>query len=215
MSVLKRYDTIYDTICGCCLTYYDQSFSYCCYSQQAWINAQACIGCSLGAPGVQGPRIGSVASCKSFLCDYYSAKKLCSNTDLILVLSRLACYRRRFIFFQCKDRMCFCSEGHLFELFSVAVNILHAVYAPQAPRVLAACCVSRFWRSALSAWSWKTKTVEKCPTSYTFFSIVQSNEWRAGPSVVVIKVYRWSPETAMMEELTFGVCRGLPGAVFF
>uniref|UniRef100_A0A672R4F0 DmX-like protein 2 n=1 Tax=Sinocyclocheilus grahami TaxID=75366 RepID=A0A672R4F0_SINGR len=87
----------------------------------------------------------------------------------------------------------FCSERRLFlNCFLLAVSVLRAVYAPWAPCVLAACCTSRFCRSALSTCSWgkKSNSEQKSARRHShFFPIAQSNEWRGGPSVVLTKVY--------------------------
>ncbi len=76
------------------------------------------------------------------------------------------------------------------------MSVLRTVYVPKEPRVLAACCTSSFCRSA------QKKKKKKHLKLFAFFFIVQSNEWRGGPSVVSTKVYRCleCPETEMEEK---------------
>ncbi len=103
----------------------------------------------------------------------------------------------------------FAVRGAFFKLLSVG--------SERFARCLCAPGTSRFCRSALSAWSWKKATLsgKAADVIRLFFPIVQSNEKRAfccgDESLPLLKKsrdcnYGWE---------TFGVCRRLPGAVFF
>ncbi len=114
----------------------------------------------------------------------------------------------------------FAVRGAFFELFSVG--------SERSARCLCATGASRFRRLlclhvfAGTLWAPEVEKkqlwAEKHPTSSRFFSIVQSNERRGGPSVVVTKVYRCleSTETTIMETCeTCGVCRGFYPELYF
>ncbi len=91
-------------------------------------------------------------------------------------------------------------RGAFFELFSAG--------SERSARCLCAPGASRFHRLLRLAFL-QERSVEKnknlsgkAPHIIAFFSIVQSNEWRGGLSVVVTKVSHCleSPETGMMDE---------------
>ncbi len=98
----------------------------------------------------------------------------------------------------------FCSERRLFWIVfcwqwafcTLFMRPGHLAFSPPAaPRVFA----GALWAPEVEK---KATLSRKAPHVIAFFSIIQSNERRGGPSVVVMKVYRCleSPETAIMDE---------------
>ncbi len=105
--------------------------------------------------------------------------------------------------------------GPFLKLFLLAVSILHAIYAPQAPHVSAVCCASRFCRSALSAWSWKKATLSRktsdrhsCVFFRCPFKWMERRAFRCGDES--LPLLRKSRDCNDWGE-TFSVCHGLPG----
>ncbi len=96
-------------------------------------------------------------------------------------------------------------EAPFLNCFLLAVSVLlctlfmrpgHLAFSPPAaPRIFA----GALWAPEVEK---KATLSGKAPHVIAFFSIIQSHEWRGGPSVVVMKVYRCleSLETAIMDE---------------
>ncbi len=97
-------------------------------------------------------------------------------------------------------------KGAFFELLSVG--------SERFARCLCAPGRLAFLQERSERLKWKKSNSEQ--KTLTFFSIVQSNERRGGPSVVVTKVYRCleSPETVMMEDKLFVSVAGYPELYF-
>ncbi len=111
------------------------------------------------------------------------------------------------------DRMrCLQWEAPFLTCFLLAVSVLRAVYAPWAPRVFA----GALWAPEVekkATLSRKESDVIRvffhCPIEWT-----ERRAFRCGDESLLRKLLRKSGDCNDGGE-TFGVCRGLPGAVFF